>query len=670
MTEANAYGLADVARRFVARAPIYMSLMDLEGRVIEMSQMFVKTFIDGSGASRADVIGKHAADSVPDVGPVVQDIYQRLAAGEAMVQIDRILPLPEGRGLYLRSQASYWRDDAGQPAAVLLVHQDISAEVEAQRAREESEAQLRAVVDNLPAQIALLDLESGRIELLNAGVTEGAAHFPGAAVGRSFRDVLQADQLERLMLQIDKADAAGGVIEGEHELRSGPLRGRCARVKHIIFRDGRGRRQLLWIAEDITELRESAEALKRAAAEAAAANRAKSEFLANMSHEIRTPLNGVMGVAGALAKTALSPAQGEMVSLIETSAKTLETLLSDILDLARIEAGKMELRPEPFDLATSVNACTALFDAAAQAKGLDMEVVIEPAALGAYVGDAARIRQILSNLLGNAVKFTQAGRVRLTVQARRGETSSELRFEVSDTGIGFDQETKARLFSRFEQADGSITRRFGGSGLGLAICRSLAEAMGGRLEADAKPGRGADFIFTVELPRCVGAFDLWCEAVEDEAAHEPMVGMRVLLAEDHPTNRRVVELILGAAGVDLTCVENGADAVEAFRTGVFDLILMDMQMPVMDGLTAITRIRELEQAAGAPATPTYVLTANAMPEHVSASLQAGADGHLSKPILADALLERVAEVANARPLSARPVAAVPALSATAGSRFG
>jgi CheY-like chemotaxis protein/anti-sigma regulatory factor (Ser/Thr protein kinase) len=410
-------------------------------------------------------------------------------------------------------------------------------------------------------------------------------------------------------------------------------------------------------------LRESAEALKRAADEAAAANRAKSEFLANMSHEIRTPLNGVMGVAGALAKTTLTSAQTEMVSLIETSAKTLETLLSDILDLARIEAGKMELRPEPFDLATSVNACTALFDAAAQAKGLDMEVVIASAALGAYVGDAARIRQILSNLLGNAVKFTQTGRIRLTVQARRGETSSELRFEVSDTGIGFDAETKARLFSRFEQADGSITRRFGGSGLGLAICRSLAEAMGGRLEADARPGQGAVFILTVELPRCVGAFDLWCEVSEEEAAHDPMVGMRVLLAEDHPTNRRVVELILGAAGVDLTCVENGAEAVEAFRTGVFDLILMDMQMPVMDGLTAIAKIRELERQASAPSTPTYVLTANAMPEHVSASLQAGADGHLSKPILADALLERVAEVAGARPLAADS-----APSATLGSR--
>jgi CheY-like chemotaxis protein len=367
-----------------------------------------------------------------------------------------------------------------------------------------------------------------------------------------------------------------------------------------------------------------------------------------MSHEIRTPLNGVMGVAGALAKTELSAQQAEMVSLIETSAKTLETLLSDILDLARIEAGKMEIRPEPFDLATSVNACSALFDAAAQAKGLDLSVEIAPAALGAYVGDAARIRQILSNLLGNAVKFTTVGGVTLTIDARRGETHSQLRFEVRDTGIGFDAETKARLFSRFEQADGSITRRFGGSGLGLSISRSLAEAMGGRLEAEAVPGEGAVFVLTLELPRCEGALDLWFDAAEPEPEADPLVGMRVLLAEDHPTNRRVVELILGAAGVDLTCVENGVEAVDAFRRSAFDLILMDMQMPLMDGLTAIGEIRRLEAASGQAPTPIHVLTANAMPEHISASIAAGADGHLSKPILAEALIERVAETALAR----------------------
>jgi len=651
MTEATSYGPMAAARRFVAGAPILLTLLDLDGRVLELSPPFVKMYVETTGARREDVIGRPVSEVMPDAAAATTEIFDQLRAGEAMVEGERSVQAQDGQQIHLRNQATYWRDDAGEPIAVIFTHQDISGEVEARHARAESEAQLRAVVDNLPAQIALLDLEEERIAMLNAGVIKGAADHLGAAIGRRYRDVLPPAQLAKLDRFIREAEFAGGVFEEELEYSDGPLQGRTARIKHIIFRDRRGRRQLLWIAEDVTELRESAKALQRAAAEAEAANRAKSEFLANMSHEIRTPLNGVMGVAGALARTMLSAQQQEMVSLIETSAKTLETLLSDILDLARIEAGKMELRPEPFDLATSVNACSALFDAAAQAKGLDLEVAIAPAALGAYVGDAARLRQILSNLLGNAVKFTQSGRVRLQVDARRGETSSELRFEVSDTGIGFDADTKARLFSRFEQADGSITRRFGGSGLGLSISRSLAEAMGGRLEGDAEPGVGAIFTLTIELPRCVGAFDLWCETAEPEPA-DPLVGMRVLLAEDHPTNRRVVELILGAAGVDLTCVENGAEAVEAFRDRAFDLILMDMQMPVMDGLTAIGEIRRLEQMAGADPTPICVLTANAMPEHVSASLAAGADGHLSKPILADALLERVAEAAAARPVAA------------------
>jgi PAS domain S-box-containing protein len=649
MTEATSYGPMAAARRFVAGAPILLTLLDLDGRVLEFSPPFVKMYVETTGACRDHLIGRPVAEVMPDAAAAMTEIFDRLRAGESMVEGERSVHPASGQQIHLRNQATYWRGDAGEPIAVLFTHQDISGEVEARQARAESEAQLRAVVDNLPAQITLLDLEEERIAMLNAGVIKAAADHFGAAVGRRYRDVLPPGQLTTLERYIREAEAAGGVFEEELEYTDGPQKGRTARIKHIIFRDGRGRRQLLWIAEDVTELRESAKALQRAAAEAEAANRAKSEFLANMSHEIRTPLNGVMGVAGALAKTALSAQQQEMVSLIETSAKTLETLLSDILDLARIEAGKMELRPEAFDLATSVNACSALFDAAAQAKGLDLEVAIAPGALGAYVGDAARLRQILSNLLGNAVKFTVSGRVRLQVDARRGETSSELRFEVSDTGIGFDAETKARLFSRFEQADGSITRRFGGSGLGLSISRSLAEAMGGRLEGDAEPGVGAIFTLAIELPRCVGAFDLWCETAEPEPEADPLMGMRVLLAEDHPTNRRVVELILGAAGVELTCVENGADAVDAFRDRAFDLILMDMQMPVMDGLTAIGEIRRLEQIVGADPTPICVLTANAMPEHVSASLEAGADGHLSKPILADALLERVAEAAASRP---------------------
>jgi CheY-like chemotaxis protein len=304
----------------------------------------------------------------------------------------------------------------------------------------------------------------------------------------------------------------------------------------------------------------------------------------------------------------------------------------------------MVLASEPFDLVRCLGDVGALFHPIAEAKNLDLIVEPSPQIEGAFLGDAARVRQILTNLVANAVKFTPSGAVRLGASALRTPDGLEARIWVKDTGIGFDAETKARLFDRFEQADGSITRQFGGTGLGLAISRSLAEQMGGSLEADSRPGKGATFTFTLPLARAAA------DAIQQRAADlaptaEPMP-VRVLLAEDHPTNRRVVELILQAAGVDLTCVANGREAVEAWRCGDFDLVLMDMQMPVMDGLTAIRHIREQERAHGRAPVQIHALTANAMPEHAAASREAGADGHLTKPITADALFRTVEAVAR------------------------
>jgi CheY-like chemotaxis protein/anti-sigma regulatory factor (Ser/Thr protein kinase) len=251
------------------------------------------------------------------------------------------------------------------------------------------------------------------------------------------------------------------------------------------------------------------------------------------------------------------------------------------------------------------------------------------------------VTQVLSNLLSNAVKFTEAGAVRLQVFALE---NGALRFQVSDTGIGFDDAVKARLFQRFEQADASIRRRFGGTGLGLAICRSLVELMGGVIWAESRPGNGSRFTFDLPLPR---------EAAPADAAPEPYealdpAGLKVLLAEDHPTNQRVVQLIMDAAGVDLTIVDDGQAALNLLEVQDFDVVLMDMQMPVMDGITAIGLLREREAALHLPRMPVLMLTANALREHVEASLAAGADGHLSKPIRAAELLDAIAALAAER----------------------
>ncbi|MBI5941408.1 MAG: response regulator [Caulobacterales bacterium] len=395
-----------------------------------------------------------------------------------------------------------------------------------------------------------------------------------------------------------------------------------------LLKDDAGRpHRLVGALQNITRRKQADRSLIHALEQAEAATRAKSEFLANMSHEIRTPLNGVMGVATALSRTPLSPAQAEMVGLIETSGQTLEALLADVLDLARIESGRLELKPETFDLATCLKSAASLFQPGARDKGLDFTLSLGAGMDGDFVGDVTRIRQIVSNLLSNALKFTSRGAIALEAVL---DDDGAVSITVRDSGIGFGADVKDRLFERFEQADGSITRRFGGTGLGLAISRVLAEAMGGRLEAHSEPGVGSAFTLSVRLER----------SAERPAPPAPRAvvtrpdgrSARVLLAEDHPINRKVVELLLDGAGVDLTCVENGAEAVEAAAQEVYDLILMDMQMPIMDGLTAIRAIRARESASGRPAVQISTLSANAMPQHVAASLDAGADGHICKPV--------------------------------------
>ncbi len=365
------------------------------------------------------------------------------------------------------------------------------------------------------------------------------------------------------------------------------------------------------------------------------ANAEKSQFLANMSHELRTPLNGVIAVSETLAREQTSPRNAELAQLIVASGRLLEQVLTDILDFSKIEAGEMRLERQPFDLATVSSRVAELHRASAEAKGIRLHWNISEAARGCYLGDSIRLTQVLSNLLSNAVKFTAVGEVSLRISCDDGVA----RFDISDTGMGFDESVKARLFNRFEQADVSIRRRFGGTGLGLAICQSLVRLMGGEIDARSAVGEGATF--TVLLPLMQVDAAPAAEAGRHEAPAE-LPGLQVLLAEDHPTNQRVVRLILEAVGVELTVVENGALALEAFAQQRFDLVLMDMQMPEMDGLTATVQLRAMEAAEGAVRTPVIMLTANALDEHVRASLNAGADLHLSKPLRAAELLDAIA----------------------------
>jgi len=356
-----------------------------------------------------------------------------------------------------------------------------------------------------------------------------------------------------------------------------------------------------------------------------------------MSHEIRTPLNGVVAMADALAQRDLNTDEQDMVEVIRSSGATLERLLSDILDSARIESGQVTIEAAPFHLGRAVHDVAALWRIPAEAKGVAVVAHVDPALDRLVEGDAVRVRQVLTNLVSNALKFTAEGQVTLTVEPGM---EGDVRFTVTDTGVGFDEEQKARIFGRFQQADGSITRRFGGTGLGLAISRELVGLMGGWLECDSRPGEGSRFWFEIPLPPVQGTVEP-AEAVQP-AADVREQPLRVLLADDHPANRKVIEIMLGATAMELVAVEDGAQALETFKRESFDLVLMDMQMPVMDGLTATAAIRAFEAQSGRAPTPILMLTANAMAEHRDAARDAGADLHLAKPVTARDLLTTLA----------------------------
>ena len=371
-------------------------------------------------------------------------------------------------------------------------------------------------------------------------------------------------------------------------------------------------------------------AARAARASAEAASHAKSQFLANMSHEIRTPLNGVLGMAQAMEQDTLTDLQRDRLDVIRKSGDMLLAILNDILDLSKIEAGKLELEQAPFDLDDLARGAHAAFTAIANKKGLSFDLMVEPSAVGSYLGDSTRVRQILYNLVSNALKFTEAGEVRVRIFGQaRGFVMA-----ISDTGVGIEPDRVAHLFQKFEQADASTTRKFGGTGLGLSICRELAHLMGGAIAVESLVGRGSVFTVTLPLERSadvrVSAAPLAIAAAPDAELGQRT--LRVLAAEDNPVNQMVLKTLLHQAGVHPMLVGDGQAALAAWEANDWDLILMDMQMPVMDGLDATRAIRARERATGRLRTPIIALTANVMAHQIATYVEAGMDRFVGKPI--------------------------------------
>jgi PAS domain S-box-containing protein len=628
-------------------AAIGMALIGLDGRFMRVNDSFSSLI----GYAPHEVLDlDFQSITHPDDLDADLEQLERLIAGDiSSYRMDKRYFRKDGSVLWAHLSVSMVTDAAARPGYFISQIQDLTAQREA-------EGRYRLVAENASDMITLLGLGAEYL-YVSPSAARVLGYEPDAMLGRSVFDFLAMGEMAALDHARERLAQEPPGVPVQHLLRMRRSDGELIWVEAVarLTYDHHGKPVVVSVGRDVTSRIQAREAARRQADKLAVlsqqlasardaaetANRAKSDFLAGMSHELRTPLNGIIGFAELLSQDGLSDAQRrEFSGFMRDAGRSLLTIVNDILDFSKIEAGKLELESTAVDIGQLVRGCEALVRHDAEAKGLALEVHIDPLLPPAMTGDPTRLRQILVNLAVNAVKFTDTGAVCVDVRQVVRDGATLIRFEVADTGIGIAPDAQGRLFQHFHQVDPSTTRKYGGTGLGLAICKRLVDMMGGALGLDSSLGQGSTFWFETPLlaapaPASAGR------------ATAPQTGRRlnILLAEDMEMNQVLVATILRRAGHGVELVGDGAEAVAAVQTRPFDLVLMDVHMPVMDGLEAARLIRALPGAAGR--TPILAMTANVMAEDIAECGAAGMDGHLAKPIDAGKLVARVAAVGQA-----------------------